>query len=52
MKNKLKRPLSAAKVAKVDGKGNNRYYDSINVHLPILDSTNHRTDKVFKRLIY
>lgn len=52
VKNKLKRPLSAAKVAKVDGKGNNRYYDLINVHLPILDSTNHRTVKVFKRLIY
>ena len=26
--------------------------DAINVHLPILDSTNHRTVKVFKRLIY
>ncbi|MBP3896979.1 MAG: ISLre2 family transposase [Mogibacterium sp.] len=48
----LNKPLSAAKVDMVDGKGNNRYYDVINVHLPILDSTNHRTVKVFKRLIY
>lgn len=52
IKAKLKRPLSAAQVAMVDGKGNNRYYDAINVHLPILDSTNHRTVKVFRRLIY
>lgn len=49
---KLKAPLSAARVALVDGKGNNRYVDIMNVHLPILDSTNHRTVKVFKRLIY
>ena len=48
----LNKPLSAAKVDMVDGKGNNRYYDAINVHLPILDSTNHRTVKLFKRLIY
>ncbi len=52
LKEKLNRPLSAAKVDMVDGKGNNRYYDAINVHLPILDSTSHRTVKVFKRLIY
>lgn len=49
---KLKKPLSAAQVALVDGKGNNKYVDIMNVHLPILDSTNHRTVKVFKRLIY
>ena len=49
---KLKNPLSAAQVALVDGKGNNRYVDIMNVHLPILDSTSHRTVKVFKRLIY
>ena len=39
-------------VTLVDGKGNNKYVDIMNVHLPILDSTNHRTVKVFKRLIY
>ena len=49
---KFKKPLSAAQVALVDGKGNNKYVDIMNVHLPILDSTNHRTVKVFKRLIY
>ena len=49
---KLKKPLSAEEVELVDGKGNNRYFDTFNVHLPILDSTNHRTVKVFKRLIY
>ena len=52
LKNSLNKPLSAAKVAMVDGKGNNRYVDAFNVHLPILDSTKHRTVKVFKRLIY
>ncbi len=52
LKNKLNKPLSAAKVDLVDGKGNNRYVDTFNVHLPILDSTNHRTVKVFKRLIF
>ena len=52
LKEKLNKPLSAAKVALADGKGNNRYIDAFNVHLPILDSTNHRTVKVFKRLIF
>ena len=52
LKTVLNKPLSAASVDMVDGKGNNRYYDAINVHLPILDSTNHRTVKVFKRLIF
>ena len=48
----LNKPLSAAKVDMVDGKGNNRYVDIINVHLPILDSTKHQTVKAFKRMIY
>lgn len=52
IKSKLNNPLSAAKVAMVDAKGNNRYYDTFNVHLPILDSTNSRTAKVFKRMIF
>ena len=52
IRNKLKKPLSAAKVDMMDGKGNNRYYDTFNVHLPILDSSNPRTVKVFKRMIF
>lgn len=52
IKEMLNKPLSAAAVAMVDGKGNNRYVDIMNVHLPILDSSNPRTVKVFKRLIY
>lgn len=52
IKELLKKPLSAAQIAMVDGKGNNRYVDIMNVHLPILDSSNPRTVKVFKRLIY
>lgn len=52
LKENIKKPLSAAKVDLVDGKGNNRYIDTFNVHLPILDSSSHRTVKVFKRLIY
>lgn len=52
IKEMLKKPLSAAKVAMLDGEGNNRYVDIMNVHLPILDSANSRTVKVFKRLIY
>ena len=48
----LNKPLSAAKVDMVDGKGNNRYVDIMNVHLPILDSTKHQTVKAFKRMIY
>lgn len=52
LKGELNKPLSAAKVDLVEGKGKNRYVDTFNVHLPILDSTNHRTVKVFKRLIF
>lgn len=52
IRDKLREPFSAGKVAMVDGKGNNRYVDVMNVHLPILDSINHRTVQVFKRLIY
>lgn len=46
------KPLSAAQTAVVDGKGNNRYYDMINVHLPVFGSTNNRTIRAFKNLIY
>lgn len=52
VRNKLDAPLSAAKTAMVDAKGNNRYVDIVNVHLPVLDSSNSRTVKMFKRLIY
>ena len=52
LKKKLNKPLSAAKVDLVDGRGNNRYVETFNVHLPILDSTNHRTVKMFRRLIF
>lgn len=52
IKDKLKKPLSASKVANVDGKGNNRYVDILNTHLPVLDSANYRTVQVFKNLIY
>ncbi len=30
--------------------GRNRYYDTINVHLPIPDSTKHQTVKAFKKI--
>ena len=46
IKSKLDKPLSAAKAAMVYAKGKNRYYDTFNVHLPILDSTNSSTAKV------
>lgn len=52
LRNKMNKPFSAAKVDMVDGKGSNRYYDIYNVHLPILDSMNHQTVKLFKRMIY
>ncbi len=48
----LKKPLSAAKVLMMDGKDRNRYVDIMNVHLPIIDASNTRTVKVFKKLIY
>ena len=52
LKEKLSKPLSAAKVPLVEAEGNNRYYDTFNVHLPILDSSNPRTVQVFKRMIF
>ena len=48
----LSKPLSAAKIDLVDGKGNNRYYGVFNVHMPIFDSTNNQTVRAFKRLVY
>ena len=52
IRNKLKAPLSAGKIALVDGEGNNRYVDIINVHLPVFDSSNVGTIKMLRRLTY
>lgn len=42
--------LSADKAPKKDGKGN-RYIETMAVHMPILDSSNHRTVKVLRRFL-
>ena len=52
VKEKLPEPLSAGRVPKVDGKGKNKYYEIMNVHLPITESSNSQSVKVFKRLMY
>ena len=52
VKEKLSEPLSAGRVPKVDGKGKNKYYEIMNVHLPITESSNSQSVKVFKRLMY
>lgn len=44
--------LSVAKSPRVDGKGNNPYVDRFGCHLPILDSSNSRSVKMFKGLIW
>lgn len=51
LKADLRKPLSAAKTDRVDGKGNNRYYGVFNVHLPIFDSANSQSIRAFKRLL-
>lgn len=43
--------LSVAKSPRFDGKGNNPYVDIFGCHLPILDSSNHRSVRMFKGLI-
>ena len=52
IKDKLKMPLSAAKANMTECKGQNKYVDILNVHLPITDSSNSRTADVFRRLTY
>ena len=50
--NRMKMPLSAAKVNVTSCKGRNKYVEILNTHLPITDSSNTRTANVFRRLTY
>ena len=50
--NRMKMPLSAAKVNVTNCKGRNKYVEILNIHLPITDSGNTRTANVFRRLTY
>ena len=50
--NRMKMPLSAAKVNVTNCKGRNKYVEILNIHLPITDSSNTRTANVFRRLTY
>lgn len=52
VKEKLPEPLSAGRAPKVDGKGKNKYCEMLNAHLPIIESSNSQSVKLFKRIMY
>lgn len=52
VREKLPEPLSAGRAPKIDGKGKNKYIEIMNAHLPITESSNSQSAKIFKRIMY